>query len=297
MNCLSLPGLILLSVVAQTPATRANSGPTKDQEVFNQAKILMFEQKWEDARQVFQRMIREFPQSNLLPQAYYHSAYCLQLQKKPEETVAAYDQFLQKYPKEPDYARQARQNIVHLSATLFEQGKTAYRSRLVSALTDPDKDVRYLAAIRAGSLKDRQLDPLCVPVLKEIVTKEKQLDLVAPATIALLRIDPAALAKPAPAKPATTRPEKAAPKPGSTEGRQFHIQIFENGEQKPPSVELNFPMAFAQLAVMALDEATKVELRKNGFDIDNIWQSLNRLGPTHILTLRSGPRVVKIWIQ
>lgn len=263
----------------------------KDQTALNQAKILMMEQKWEDARLTFQRLIREYPQSSLLSQAYYHSAYCLRLQKRTEEALLAYELFRQKFPLEPFFATEAGKAIVELSITMVEQGKGEYRSRLVSALADKTKDVRYFAAIRCSYLKDRQLNLLCVPILKEIRAKEKQQDLVTPASIALLKIEPGALSQPEAAKPAKSQPK-------SGEGtRMFYIQIYESGENKPPVVELKIPVSFAQLAIAALDEGTKADLRKKGFDVDNVWQSLNRLGPTDILTLRNGPKVVKIWIR
>ncbi|MBZ5498494.1 MAG: tetratricopeptide repeat protein [Acidobacteriia bacterium] len=293
MNCAGLRTLILLSAVSLGPPSLAAAGPAKDQEILNQAKILMMEQKWEEARQVFQRLIREFPQSPLLSQAYFHTAYCLRLQNRPEEALVAYDQFLKKYPKEPFLAAEAGRAVVNLAASLVEQGKAVYRSRLVSALADPNKEVRYFAAFRCSSLKDRQLNSLCVPVLKEIVAKEKELDLVTPASIALLRIDPAALAQPAESK----KQAKGGSKQGNTAVRMIHLQIFESGEKNPPTVELNFPVSFAQLLIAALDEPTKAEIRKKGFDIENISESLNRLSPTNILTIRNGPRVVKLWIQ
>lgn len=292
MKCTGLRTLVLLSAFSLGPNALPAAVPAKDQEIFNQAKILMFEQKYEEARQVFQRMIREFPQSGLLPQAYFHTAFCLRLQKKSEEAILAYDQFLQKYPKEPFLAGEAEKAVVELAASLVEQGKQAYRSRLVTALSDPAKEVRYFAAIRSSSLKDRQLNTLCVPILKEIVAKEKQPDLVTPASIALLRIDPAALVQPEPPKQA-----KSKPKQEEAPVKMLHLQIYDSGENKAPTVELNLPLSFAQLAIAALDEPTKAEIRKKGFDIDNIWQSLNRLGPTNILTIRNGPKVVKLWIQ
>ena len=57
------------------------------------------------------------------------------------------------------------------------------------------------------------------------------------------------------------------------------------------------PASVAQLAILALDEPTKAELRKKGFDIENIWDSLKKLSPTNILTIRNGPKVVKLWIR
>jgi len=56
-------------------------------------------------------------------------------------------------------------------------------------------------------------------------------------------------------------------------------------------------VSLAQLAIMALDEPTKAEIRKKGVDIDNIWESLNRHGSANILTIRSGNNILKLWIQ
>jgi hypothetical protein len=289
---MGLRTLVLLSALSLEPLALAVAVPAKDQEILNQGKILMMEQKWEEARQVFQRLIRDFPQSSLLPQAYFQSAYCLRLQKKPEEALLAYEQFLQKYPNEPFLARDARQTIVDLAASLVAQGKPAYRNRLIAALKDPRKEVRYFAAVRCSSLKDRQLDTMIVPVLREIVANEKQQDLVMPASLALLSIDPAALAKPEPQKKAKSESKKT-----NAAVKMFHLRIYEGGENTKPKVELDIPVSFAQLAVTALDESAKAEIRKKGVDIDNIWESLNRLGPTNILTIRNGPNVIKIWIQ
>jgi hypothetical protein len=292
MNHTGLRALALLAALSLGPHGLLVGAPAKDQEILNQGKILMMEQKWEEARQVFQRLIRDYPQSGLLPQAYFQSAYCLRLQKKPEEAIVAYELFLQKYPDEPFLGRDARETVVDLAASLVAQGKPAYRGRLISALKDPRKQVRYFAALRCSSLKDRQLDVMIVPVLKEIMANEKEQDLVAPASIALLSIDPAALAKPEPQKK-----EKSESKNANAPVKMFHLRIYEGGENTKPKVELDFPVSLAQLAVMALDESSKAEIRKKGIDIDDIWESLNRLGPTNILTIRNGSTVIKLWIQ
>ncbi len=284
--------LILLSAVGLgSHALRADQSD-QDKETFNQAKILMFEQKWEEAHRVFQQIIREFPRSALLPQVYFHSAHCLRLQNKPEEAVVSYDQFLKKYPAEPFISDEARQAIVELAAALFEQGKMSYKNRLVSALSDSRKEVRYLAAIRSSSLKDLQLHSLSVPVLKEIIANEKQRELVNLASISLLKIDPKALAR--------TEPNKSSGSArisGSSEGRMFHLEIYEGDERGKPKVELAFPFGLAQLAVKALTDGAKAEIRKKGIDVDNIWEGLKKLGAKDVLTIRDGKNIIKIWIQ
>ena len=80
----------------------------RDQEIFNQGKVLMFDKKWEDARGAFQRVIQAFPNSSLVPQAHYFSARCLQLQGKEVEALRSYEQFLQRYPNEPYLQAEAR---------------------------------------------------------------------------------------------------------------------------------------------------------------------------------------------
>ena len=283
--------LILLSALALGSMTGLAADPATDQEIFNQAKILMFDLNWEGAREMLQRLIRDFPRSGLVPQAYFHSAHCLRMQRKPEEALRAYDQFLQKYPNEPFFAGEARQAAVELAATLFEQGKTGYRGRLAAALGDAKKEVRYFAAIRCSSLKDRELNSKCVPILKEILARETQQELVNYASLALLRVDPDALA------PAEARKVEKEPQRRGSDGRMFHLRIYEGGESTAPKVELDFPVSLAQLAIMALDEPTKAEIRKKGVDIDNIWESLNRHGSANILTIRSGNNILKLWIQ
>src|SRR5262245_2118939 len=151
--------LVLLSCL-QTRAEEA----AKDQDLFNQGKVLMFDKKWEDARAVFQRVIREFPKSTLVPQAHYFAARCFQQQGKEEEAVRAYDEFVRRYPGESYLLAEARNSVVDLAASLMEKGNSSYRDRIVAALNDPTREVRYFAAIRSSSLDDRGVTSLAIPV-------------------------------------------------------------------------------------------------------------------------------------
>jgi hypothetical protein len=138
-----------------------------------------------------------------------------------------------------------------------------------------------------------------VPILKEVVRKENEREIVDRARIALLRIDPKALSeqtesrKPPKPQPQTDKQQRNEKR---SDTRMFHLEVYEEGIAKP-RVELNIPFALAQLAIAALDESTKKEMRKKGVDVDNVWESLNRMGPTDILTFRDGKNVVKIWIK
>jgi len=263
-----------------------------DQELLNQGKILMFDKKWEEARAIFQKFAVEYPKSNLVPQAYFFAARCLQLQGKDEDALRAYEVFLQKYPNEPFLPAEARNAALELAASLMEKGNAAYKNRLAAGLSDPKKEVRYFAAIRSSRLTDKSITSMAVPVLVEIVRNEKERDLVDRARIALLRLDPKTLSNPAPELEQKRRKSPS----GQADTKMFHLVVKQEGASQP-TVELNIPVSLAQLAIAALDESAKAEIRKKGIDVDNIWEDLKRLGPTNILTFRDGKNLVRIWIE
>ncbi len=288
------PVILLLFSALIAPVGFTVSPGTKDQELFNQGKIAIFDKNWDGARSIFQRIIQEAPQSTLVPQAYYFIARCFQFQGKEAEALQAYERFVRSYPKEPFLPAEARNSVVELAASLMEKGDTAYRDRLTSALKDPDKDLRYFAAIRCSRLKDQGILSMVVPVLREIMDKEGERDLVDRARIALMRLAPKELA------PKVEAPERRKPdtkgKTDSGGQRMFHLVIYQSGS-KQPAVELNLPVSLAQMAIAAMDESAKAELRKKGVDVENIWESLRRMGPTNILTIRDGENLIKLWIE
>src|SRR5881409_3140575 len=210
---------ILGCALLAPPILTAESG-TKDQDLFNQGKVLMFDKKWDDARAAFQMLLQEFPNSNFVPQANYFSARCLQAQGKDVEALRAYEFFLQKYAQEAYLQAEARNAVVDLAAALLEKGDSSYKDRITAGLKDVNKEVRYFSAIRSSYLNDRKITTLAVPILREILEKEKERDLVDRAKIALLRIDPNALSAP------RESPEQKK-SDGAIDSRLFHIMVYE----------------------------------------------------------------------
>src|SRR6266542_4445845 len=99
-NLVALFQIALLGCTLFAPPLLATESGTKDQDLFNQGKVLMFDKKWDDARAAFQLLLQEFPNSNLVPQANFFGARCLQSQGKDAEALRAYESFLQKYAQE-----------------------------------------------------------------------------------------------------------------------------------------------------------------------------------------------------
>jgi tetratricopeptide (TPR) repeat protein len=282
---------ILISVVLLSGICVSAAGGGRDQDLLNQGTVLIFERKWDQAYGVFQRLIGDFPRSPLLSKAYFYSARCLQLQGKEVEALRAYELVLQKFPNDPVLQSQSMNGVVELAASLLDRGNAAYRDRFVAGLKSPNKEVRYFTALRCGRLKDAHVAAMAIPTLREIVAKETEPDLTNRARIALLRLEPKALAR----EPGTQETREKGSEPAS-QTRMLHLRVYQNGNSKPV-VELNLPLSLAQMAISALDESAKNEMRKKGFDVDNIWEDLKRLGPADILTLRDGEKLIKLWIQ
>ncbi len=284
---LSLTGMLLCGSIGAALGTR-------DQELFNQGKIAIFDKNWGAARGIFQKVIQEYPQSPVVPQANYFIAKCYQFEGKQVDAIRAYEHFLRLYPKEPFLPGEARSSVVEIAASLMESGDTSYRDRLTAALSDPSKDTRYFAALRCSRLKDALITSMAIPVLREIVNNESEKDLADRARIALLRLDPKGLAS---SSPEPKRPKEGArARPSPSAQKMFHLRVYKEGA-KEPAVELNLPVSLAQMAVAAMDDSAKAELKKKGVDIDNIWESLNHLGPVKILEIRDGENVIKLWVE
>jgi hypothetical protein len=75
------------------------------------------------------------------------------------------------------------------------------------------------------------------------------------------------------------------------------VRIYDKGGSKA-KVSVNMPVALAELVFKSLPDEARAELRKKGYDADNFWDRLKRLGPTEIISIEGdeGERV-QIWIE
>ncbi len=131
-----------------------------------------------------------------------------------------------------------------------------------------------------------------LPVLKKILAEEKDEDLIDRAKLALLRCDPSALASSLapPGKPPAAGPPRGA-------ASWIRVRIYQKGAQKP-QVSVNLPVALAEMVFKSLPEEARTELRRKGYDADNFWERLKKLGPTEIISIEGdeGERV-QIWLE
>jgi HEAT repeat protein len=263
-----------LSVVAQ------------DSERLRNAKTLVFDQKYAEARAAWQQILAAGgPEAGT---AAYWVARCSENMKEDTRALREYGEYLARKPADRTLAEEARTSRVGIAARLYRTGQTQYLPILREALADPAKTVRYYAAFQVAGLGGA-LAREAVPILKRIVAEEKDSDLVDRGKLLLLRVDPQALAPAASTPRASGAPAK--------EASWLKVRIYERGKGEP-TVSVNVPIALAELALKALPDDARRELEQKGFEPDNLLARLRKLGPTEIVTVEGEDgEKVQIWIE
>jgi tetratricopeptide (TPR) repeat protein len=302
-----------LLVVVALLGMAGQASAEADPERLRAAKELVFDKKYAEARAAWQQILASAPGAEAENAAYW-VARCSESLGESERALREYAQFLDRRPADRTLAEEARTSRVGLAAKLVKAGQRQHLAVLTGALTDPSKTVRYYAALQLSGLGKETGAP-ALPVLKDILANEKDDDLVERAKLALLRLDPRALAEPrsalapsvppapaapaVPAAPAAPR-AKAAPAPRApAAGRAtwIRVRVYEKGE-KQPEVSINLPLGLAELVFKSLPDDARSELRRKGIDADNFWDRLMQLGPSEILSIEGedGERV-QIWLE
>lgn len=254
-----------------------------DEKLFQEAKILIFDEKWEEAQEKLEELLEKYPRSRWSSQAVFYRAKCLFEQRRKEvEALKAYESYLQLKRKNESLAEESEISIMDLAFRLYERGRKSYLKEVEKRLTSSNKVVKYYAAIKLSFVKERSFAAKAIPVLKEIVEEEEDAEFRDRAKIALLRIDPDVLKD-----VEENRFERRA--------RILKIRIYEEGKEEP-KLAINIPWALADLALAAIPEKEKAMMRKEGYDLDKIIEELRKMKGDIIEIIAEG-KIIKIWIE
>jgi len=263
-----------LRAAAQTPA---------DEQLFQEAKILLFDEKWDAARARLEALLDEYPSSRLASQAVFYRAKCLaKREDRREDALAAYEKYLVGRGKSPSLTEEADTSIIDLAYDLYAGSDRSYLSRIEDRLASPNRVVRYYAAFKLSLVRDKSAAGRAVPVLREIVEDERDADLKDRARIALLRISPGAL-------------REIENERGPGRGNTLKIRVMVRGSREP-EIAFNIPWALADLALRAIPEEDRASLRAEGYDLDKIIEQLTKTKES-LIEIRGVNRIIKIWIE
>ena len=253
-----------------------------DEKLFMEAKILIFDKEWKKAQEKLEQLMDEYPDSRWFSQAMFYRAKCLKEQKGKElDALKAYQDYLERKDRSKSLTEDAETDIIDLAYKLYEKGRRSYLSEIEERLTHSNRIVRYIAAIVLSQVEDKKAAAKAVPVLEEIIQKEKDNELRDRAKIALLRIDPDALKD-----LEDEMPERRA--------LLLKIRVWKHGKL---TLKINIPWALADLALGSMSEEERAEMREEGYDLDTITKTLMEEGGIiHIENPEEGT-VIKIWIE
>ena len=253
-----------------------------DDELFQEAKIMIFDKEWENAQEKLEELLEDFPDSPLYSQALFYLGRTLENQKGEEkEAISVFKKYILRSDNNEVLTQEAEFSIIKLSFDLYERGRKSYLKEIKTRLYRPDRFVRYYAALRLSYVEDKREAREAVPVLKEILEEEEDQELKDKANIALLRIDPNYFQE---------YEEKR-------DERRLMLMKFRviNKRTRAETFSISIPWALADLALANIPEDAKAELRKEGYDLDRILKEVIEGG--RILEIETKETIIKIWIE
>lgn len=272
--------LLLVALVALTPVAASAQA---DAEKVRAAKALTLDRKYAEARTAWSAILGS-ARGTAAEEAAYWVARSSESLGEHERSFKEYGAYLARRPADRSKTVEARTSRIGLATKLYRAGQTSYVTVLQEGLGDPDKTVRYYAALQLGGLgapTSRQ----ALPELRRMLAAESDPDLLDRVRIVLLKLDPKSLQEPVP---------REAGAPGA---RMLRVRVYEKGQAKP-KVSINVPAALAEILFESLPDDAKKDLKKKGYDADTFWPRLKKLGPTEVIDIEGddGDRV-KVWLE
>jgi hypothetical protein len=284
MRKITLCILMLLAALGAAGAAFLDpQGP--DEKAFQEVKILIFDQKWDEAASRLDAFLESYPKSPLAAQAVYYKGKCLEERGGRErEALESYRAFLQRRDQNRNLVEDAEVSIVDLAAGLYDRGAREAWDDLEVRLTHSNRSVRQYAALRVSALKDLKKAEMAVPILLLMAEKESNSELRDRAKIALLRIAPDRLAGLDNGRPPADRP-----------ARLLRIEAVDEGSGRI-ALSLTLPRALADLALAAIPDEDKRALRAKGYDIQKIMAELESARGKIVEISFEGKRL-RIWLD
>jgi hypothetical protein len=258
---------------------------TPDESLFREAKLLVYDKSWAAALIKLDDLREKFPDSPYAGQALFYKGECLSgLGGRERDALRAYKDYIRLADAKPSLVEESEGSIIDLAFGLYENGDAPAIGDIERRLGHDNKVVRYYAAYKLSLVSDKKAAAKAVPILSRIIETEKDPELLDRARIALLRVSPESLKS----------VEDRKPTPGSP--RMLKIRVWNKG-QKEPAFSLNIPWALADLALGALDEDDRAELRKKGYDLNKIMNELAKSKESILRIVGDDGSVIEIWIE
>jgi tetratricopeptide (TPR) repeat protein len=266
-------------LLAGTPAEAA-AGP---EELLSQAKLAMFDGQWRQALEKIRLLRTLSPSESVLASSLFYEARALEKLGRLEESLEAYDRYLERSDRDSALLGEARSSVIRLAVDLHRSGRRGHLERALGALRLPDRDLSFLAALQLSRLPEESVRRQAVPVLQRELKESGDPEVRNQASLALLRIDPRLLEAGTEREPSARR---------SSAVRSLRLLITGDGDEE---VRLALPVSLARLLLSSLPDSAREDLRREGIQADNLVEELSRAG--EILEIKTPDGLIRIWID
>lgn len=283
-------GALLLAAGALAPLVRAGECETLPRQLKNE----VLDQRWGGALEVADKLLACDPQGPGAPQAAFYRARALDRLRRPPEALAAYAAFLKQYcgdtGEDSILCSDARVGQLSLAGEQVTKGDAAQMKVLLDGLKGRDPYARVFAGIQISRLSGaKEAKAQALPVLVEGYRLEEDKSFRNEICLAIIRIDPS--------KCGGGNGGKGGDHP---EPQWIKVRVFDC-KQNVEKVKVNMPFSFAKAVVESLGPEVLTEVKKQGFDLDNLWKSLQKMGPEQVFRLEindSGQcENIEIWFE
>jgi tetratricopeptide (TPR) repeat protein len=269
----------LISVVLVIVLMPAALPAQLEKDLFEKAKIMLFDRNWEQAAATLERFILEYPNSRNYPMALFYLGKCFEEREDLHKALAAYHDFL-KVSRNPDLRDEAAVAVIDLGFKLYQNGDDTQLNEIISQLKSKDRTLRYYAAFKLSYAKDKKVAGRAIPVLKALIAEENEEELVDRAKIALMRIEPELL--------------KDIENGRVREATLMHFEVYDK-KSKKITFSLTIPFVFGRLALESIPGNAKSKLRREGYDLDQLVDKL--IEKRELVKIEDEDSWVKIWVE
>ncbi len=258
----------------------------KENRLFREARILIFDEEWEKALEKLEELIENYPDSALFTKAVFNKAICLkELDGNEVEALQTYKEYLRINGRDRNLTEEAETSIIDLALQLFEKGRAFYLREVEDRLLSEYSAIRYYAAFEMSYIEDKDIAVRAVPVLQRILQEENDERLKDRAMICLLRIDPEFV---------EDLEEEESP--------EFNVRVLNFSVHKIENMEqiffIGIPWSLADLIFSIIPEQSRNSMKKQGVDIDRIVADLTKLkGKVFEIKDDEEGIVIKIWLK
>lgn len=264
----------------------ASSWMQKDERLFREAKILIFDEEWEDALDKLDEILEDFKNSPYFAEALFYKATCLkEIDGNEVEALKTFKEYIRSDGHNKSLIEEAEISIIDLALSLYEKGRFFYLREVEERLDHRESVIRYYAAFELSYIEDKDIARLAVPVLERILEEEDDERYRDRAKIALLRIDPDIVK------------DFEEEGPFVFHDRILKISVHKIGK-KDPDFFISIPWSLADLVFSVIPEQSRMSMKRQGVDIDRIVADLTTLqGSVFEIKDDEEGIIIRIWLE